>query len=799
MSQWSSDDQRDHSTRRFGPVLCQCCDEFLSAVEPKLLKKKKHARFNRWGVLYLISTSNYHPTLQGLRDAVKLGCQLCILIMHEMRPILDIFNKKFCASDDSTLPWRSDWLISFYKSSPGYQIHLNTIPYPPHIRVQIYGNLVSHFSYPGTSERRSIRRELNSMKKHHGSGYTPPESTDSPVAWELCRTWINNCIENHNKCKNFRTESPDPSKLPTRLLYIASLGHENLSEGHLNSLNIQLHLKQEKQFRGPYMTLSHCWGDSRGILKLTNKNYKKWTETGFPYRDLPKTFKDAVRLALFLGNNYLWIDSLCIIQRPDHPVVNDPSDPAAVMAMMDAKTDIEIANDDWIRESNTMADVYRYSKCNIAATASRGPTEGCFYPRQYGTATVSPLEIRLNDERFLFVAYGLLGGYVDDAPLNERAWVLQERILAPRQINCNRNQLSWECHESDACETFPFTYEATVDFDEGLVYREICGIDLMLSEVEYLFSRARRGVFHGCRFCDDIIREYQLANDTYWMAKIMRRKERLIGATRNEWIAHIKVHLFMAWQSLIKEYSRRALSHRSDKLVAINGIASRMQVVLQDSDEYAAGLWRSQMHWQLLWCKSSIQDKDSRPVDTTDTSPRYDIGPSWSWASMNTPIYWDYRSPIHHESFIPIIDILEMYDGHTITKGDSISSVKESRLTVRCLLYRVHSYKQRRVNREEFFITIGGFIVTLQPRNLKMDAEEDHKTLGQLLMATSYEEVMIWKILYGLILSPCEGRPGYYRRIGQFACHLLKRDKSLDAFRALKRAAEGEKETITLI
>ena len=40
------------------------------------------------------------------------------------------------------------------------------------------------------------------------------------------------------------------------------------------------------------------------------------------------------------------------------------------------------------------------------------------------------------------------------APLNERAWVFQERLLAPRVLNFSTEQIFWECMQTEACEMF---------------------------------------------------------------------------------------------------------------------------------------------------------------------------------------------------------------------------------------------------------------------------------------------------------------------------------------------------------
>ncbi|KAI2468927.1 heterokaryon incompatibility protein-domain-containing protein [Annulohypoxylon bovei var. microspora] len=281
------------------------------------------------------------------------------------------------------------------------------------------------------------------------------------------------------------------------------------------------------------MTLSHCWGDSKGMLKLTSDTYKHRMKDGFSYAELPKTFQDFIRLSRFLHNEYVWIDSLCIIQD---------------------------SLDDWIQESKTMADVYLHSKCNIAATGSQGPSDGCFYPREL--TLVSPLEILLRTtkaednrfvKRYLFFDDRIWHRNVENGPLNRRSWVLQERILAPRQIHCGREQLLWECYQTTACETFPFILD------------RIRSVNIN-----------RRG-------------------------EVTEVLSRLQWVTPEEKIAHMRHSIYQDWTRIVSWYSTCSLSRRTDKLVAIFGISSRIQDGLKNMDSYVAGLWRSQLPWQLLW------------------------------------------------------------------------------------------------------------------------------------------------------------------------------------------------------
>ena len=81
--------------------------------------------------------------------------------------------------------------------------------------------------------------------------------------------------------------------------------------------------------------------------------------------ELTKTFREAIEVARRLEVEYIWIDSLCIIQ--------------------DDQTD-------WITESARMSNVYQRATCNIAATASRDGDGGLFFDRDLPP----PYRIRLD-------------------------------------------------------------------------------------------------------------------------------------------------------------------------------------------------------------------------------------------------------------------------------------------------------------------------------------------------------------------------------------------------------------------
>lgn len=100
------------------------------------------------------------------------------------------------------------------------------------------------------------------------------------------------------------------------------------------------------------MTLSHCWG-GQTPLQLRKDNIESFTE-GIELSQVPKSFRDALKIAAKLKVRYLWIDSLCIIQD---------------------------STEDWQREARLVSDVYTNSWCNIAATKALDARDGCFAER----------------------------------------------------------------------------------------------------------------------------------------------------------------------------------------------------------------------------------------------------------------------------------------------------------------------------------------------------------------------------------------------------------------------------------
>lgn len=316
------------------------------------------------------------------------------------------------------------------------------------------------------------------------------------------------------------------------------------------------------------MTLSHCWGRTP-ILTLTHDNLEAF-ENKIEWTALPKTFRDAVTVTSFLGIKYLWIDSLCIIQG---------------------------CEDDWRRESMMMGHVYKRSHCNIAADFSVNSQGGLFISRDPRIFRDSNITIGKQGcaETLQLLKIGQWGYLVNDSPLNRRAWVMQERLLAPRALHFTNEQLCWECRSRRANELFP------------------CGIP-------------DEDGFKGLKIFSRL--------------QVNPSRPNSFGGR-----ADVVSQVAEEWRNIVCKYAATALTKEADKLVAISGLAREI-AYLRDAD-YLAGLWTDSLVQDMMWhTKAGKRPQSYR-------------APSWSWVSIDGTLDREYVLPWPTWAWQLLIEVVE--------------------------------------------------------------------------------------------------------------------------------------------
>lgn len=457
----------------------------------------------------------------------------------------------------------------------------------------------------------------------------------------LAKTWLDKC-----KCVNgWALKKED---YPTRLIDLAELKklgtidaekwtyHKDLGPDELGSTTVNIvdtrDLDWAKLKDKAYVTLSHRWGGTDKPVKLT-KDTEGAFRKGMRLRDLPRTFQEAIHFAVRVDHrvHYIWIDSLCIIQGDKQ---------------------------DWLIESDRMHEVYRNSFLNISATAAKDSSEGLYShrvpqqlweevvlldvdgldkgaekirvyrpentpatqhrsPNAADTAglTVGSEYLQMTKiQSCLLVDVSNWETLVNQAPVNKRGWVVQERLLAPRVLHFCRGRIAWECAEFEDIEG-----NAAHMPNYRLVGDEV---------YEGIPIKGLQPGKHGKMLRDGRLRG---AADP-------------IALDKNDAETKI-VHSLELWSRIVEVYCRTDLTEDQDKLIALSGLAQRMADTIAESGierdqiRYIAGLWNVRLASQLLWYIEPVyrgdSDSSSGKIEYLSKRPKRYRAPSFSWASVD--------------------------------------------------------------------------------------------------------------------------------------------------------------------
>lgn len=236
-----------------------------------------------------------------------------------------------------------------------------------------------------------------------------PGRTDSNKTFKTLKSWIAECSASHTACHRDLSAA---GQSPKRLL--------DLANGRV--------VLRENIATPRYACLSHCWGNPDHIIKTTSK-----TIDGFmsevPWAWLTKTFQDAITVCRELDTQYIWIDSLCIIQD---------------------------SSDDWLDQAAKMAGIYEHAYFTIAATRAAESLEGCFSrtDSRYLSSelTAHPgVYVRQVPPRWPVSWIDRDGSKAH--PLLDRGWVYQEMRLSPRVLHFCADEVVWECRSKVLSES----------------------------------------------------------------------------------------------------------------------------------------------------------------------------------------------------------------------------------------------------------------------------------------------------------------------------------------------------------
>ncbi|KAK0108666.1 hypothetical protein ONS95_003457 [Cadophora gregata] len=248
------------------------------------------------------------------------------------------------------------------------------------------------------------------------------------------RRWMKDCDEDHEWCSmaSWIPTAEHPSFLPTRLI---DVGNPNTGvEPRLILSNTLPRSGNSQVNTSKYVALSYCWGspeESSRLLKTTHSTMREWMNS-INFGTLPLALQDAITVARTLEVQYIWIDSLCIIQ-------ND--------------------SEDWQIESSRMADIFSNAYLTIVAATGDSCHDSFLY-RQPNQLTC---DVQVHSETF-----GLEAGKFSlrsrrprgTEKMSEiigsrwitRGWTFQEERLARRVLMFGKNKFFLDCRTIERAE-----------------------------------------------------------------------------------------------------------------------------------------------------------------------------------------------------------------------------------------------------------------------------------------------------------------------------------------------------------
>ena len=340
----------------------------------------------------------YGTSMEKLEVAASTNCPVCIRLLHHVNDWLPlILGEDIPCPNPICIVWKRDFMFDLLKFAIG--VIQDIEEYVSTTKLLLY-----EYS-PDELTSREITRDV-----------IPPsfESLDI-TPWMVC------CQTQHS-CGSRQFGG----YMPPRLLHCA---------------NEQIHLVETERMQDQgqnqaYATLSHCWGQAPPITVLTTENYELLLRE-IKLETLSKSFRDALIVTKKLGLDYLWIDSLCIIQKG------------------------ELHESDWQKHVREMSHIYENGIINIAASYAKDSHGGLFRTADFAHPHVIDPSIKWRKHHFQ--KNGCLIGVINASEtrdvgnfeLNKRGWVCQERLISPRTVHYDQYQIYWECGELVASSAFP--------------------------------------------------------------------------------------------------------------------------------------------------------------------------------------------------------------------------------------------------------------------------------------------------------------------------------------------------------
>lgn len=279
--------------------------------------------------------------------------------------------------------------------------------------------------------------------------------------------WLHKCDSNHTNCVRPAVIGPDVPDTNV-IAQVKPPSGADFFEEHTSNfrvLDLEARCIKRVALHARYVTLSYVWGQIP-MFQLQRGNIKALETPGgldLVLSGLPRTVQDAVDLVKSIGERYLWIDALCLIQDD----------------MQDVNLGIELMNS-------------IYSGSYFTLVAATGADSNAGLPGFQGTrASGFQIVKELVPGGMRMAVVHSIDWHLEKSTYSSRGWTMQELVLPRRTVIFINNQVYFRCHGanwseeiwSDKCTSWLDPDDSNISripqIDEGRVislwvYQKLC-------------------------------------------------------------------------------------------------------------------------------------------------------------------------------------------------------------------------------------------------------------------------------------------------------------------------------------
>lgn len=226
---------------------------------------------------------------------------------------------------------------------------------------------------------------------------------------DLVRRWICSCVARHEGCRSLLQEYAEDETI--RLIDVKNYSVISASTAER------------------YVALSYVWGPNT-VPMLTKSTLPQFSSIdGLRNLAIPKTILDAIHFVRDIGQRYLWVDTLCIVQ-------DDDTDKLPQLAIMGR--------------------IYN-SACLVVVAAAGHDANAGLPGVRINKRTALQRSTTIQSINMVTAGPQLMQA-LEWSEWNKRGWTFQEAMLARRLLIFTEEQVYWNCRngscrEDITCET----------------------------------------------------------------------------------------------------------------------------------------------------------------------------------------------------------------------------------------------------------------------------------------------------------------------------------------------------------